>query len=315
MNHPQILVTGAGGFLGGQVLPSLAAEGTVTVLSRKPMQGLSTITGDLTASDLSLGHKCFSAVYHLAGWAHRVPRTEGEREMFFRVNAGGTRNLLRALQQTGQLPQCFVLVSTVAVYGVEAGILLDETTAARATDAYGASKREAEEAVIDWGERHGVRVGIARLPLVAGRRAPGNLGAMVRALRRGRYLGIGSGSARRSMVWAADVGRILPRLAAGGGVFHLTDGQHPSFAELEAALAGALGCKTPWRMPMGLAKAGAWTGNMVNKVTGRNVPLNTRSLTKMTSTLTFSDERARKELGWNPSRVLDHAAELVNEAC
>jgi hypothetical protein len=47
-------------------------------------------------------------------------------------------------------------------------------------------------------------------------------------------------------------------------------------------------------------------------MTGLNVPLNLRSLTKMTSTLTFSDERARKELGWNPSRVLDHAAELVN---
>ena len=63
---------------------------------------------------------------------------------------------------------------------------------------------------------------------------------------------------------------------------------------------------------MGLAKAGAWTGEILNKLTGLIVPLNSRSLTKMTSTLTFSDERARTELGWNPSRVLDHAAELVN---
>ncbi|HEY2952486.1 MAG TPA: NAD-dependent epimerase/dehydratase family protein, partial [Verrucomicrobiae bacterium] len=244
MNSPQILVTGASGFLGGHVLPSLAAEGTVTVLSRKPLEKFTNVTADLTAPDLHLGDRSYSTVYHLAGWAHRVPRTDAERETFFRVNAGGTKNLLRALQQTGHLPQSFVLISTVAVYGVEAGTLLDESIPVRATDAYGSSKREAEEAVTDWGKRQGVRVGIARLPLVAGPGAPGNLGAMVRGLRSGRYLGIGSGTARRSMVWAADVGRILPRLASGGGVFHLTDGQHPSFAELEAALAGALGCKS-----------------------------------------------------------------------
>jgi hypothetical protein len=32
---------------------------------------------------------------------------------------------------------------------------------------------------------------------------------------------------------------------------------------------------------------------------------------KMTSTLTFDDTRARAALGWQPSRVVDHAAELV----
>ena len=112
MNSPQILVTGANGFLGGYVLPSLAAEGTVTVLGRKPMEKCRNVTADLTAPDLDLGNKSFSTVYHLAGWAHCVPRTAAEREMFFRVNAGGTKNLLRALQQTGHLPQYFVLIST-----------------------------------------------------------------------------------------------------------------------------------------------------------------------------------------------------------
>ena len=157
-----------------------------------------------------------------------------------------------------------------------------------------------------------MRTAIVRLPLVAGPGAPGNLGAMVRGLCSGKYLGLGSGAARRSMVWGAEVGRILPKLARAGGVFHLTDGHHPSFAELEAALAEALNKKSPWRLPLGVAKLGAWTGDILNQWTKLNVPLNTRSLTKMTSTLTFSDERARKELGWNPSRVVDHAAELVS---
>ena len=312
MSRPHFLVTGGSGFLGRQVLPSLVTEATVTVLSRRPVERFFTIATDLTAPDLDLGDKFFSTVYHLAGWAHCVPRTEAEREMFFRVNAGGTRNLLRALERTGHLPEVFVLISTVAVYGVETGTLLDESTPCRAGDAYGASKREAEEAMTEWGQRQGVRTAIVRLPLVAGPGAPGNLGAMVRGLRRGTYVGLGSGAARRSMVWAAEVGRILPKIARVGGVFHLTDGHHPSFAELEAALAKALAKKSPWRLPLGVARLGAWTGDRLNQWTRWNVPLNTRSLTKMTSTLTFSDERAAKELGWNPSRVVDHAAELVN---
>ncbi len=312
MSDLPVLVTGASGFLGRRVVPGLLAEGKVTTLTREPFEGHCTITGDITDPELRLGHRPFSTVYHLAGWAHRVPQTDAEREMFFRVNAEGTGNLLRALERTGGLPQAFVLISTVAVYGLETGERLDESTARNATDAYGASKRLAEDIVMEWGGRRGVRVGIVRLPLVAGPGAPGNLGAMVRALRCGKYLGIGSGAARRSMVWAEDVGKILSKIAGVGGVFHLTDGQHPSFAELETALSGAVGKRKPWRLPLRMAKLGAWTGDVVTGLTGRAVPLNARSLSKMTSTLTFSDERARTELGWNPSRVLDHAAELVN---
>ena len=64
---------------------------------------------------------------------------------------------------------------------------------------------------------------------------------MIAGLRRGRYAGIGDGSTRRSMVLATDVAAALPELAALAGVFHLTDRQHPSFSELEAAICEALG--------------------------------------------------------------------------
>src|SRR5690606_7779589 len=144
----------------------------------------------------------------------------------------GTEHLLAALERQARLPEAFVLVSTVAVYGREAGEGLTEATPREAEDPYGLSKRQAEDAVQAWGARHGVRVGIVRLPLVAGTGAPGNLGAMVQAIRRGRYLGIGDGSARRSVVLAADVARVLPAVAERGGTYNLTDGRHPSFAEI-----------------------------------------------------------------------------------
>ena len=115
----------------------------------------------------------------------------------------------------------------------------------------------------------------------------------------------------RSMVLASDVSRILPKVADAGGIFHLTDGHHPSFAEMELALAIAMGMRIPRRLPLGLARAGARFGDAIQRLTGLRVPLNTRTLTKMVSTLTFSDQRAREVIGWEPSRVLDRVGELI----
>jgi len=309
------LVTGGSGFLGRHVVRALADAGqAVTVLARgsDPAPGAAVLAGDLAALDPELFRGSeFAAVYHVAGLAHTVPRTPAERDRFRQVNAAGTAALLAALERAKRLPESFVLVSTVAVYGAESGTLLDEDTPRRAADPYGASKREAEDLVAEWGSRRGVRVGMARLPLIAGGHAPGNLGAMVRGIRRGRYLGIGDGSARRSMVLARDVAAVLPVMARLGGVYNLTDGHHPSFAELERALAAALGKRAPRHLPMSAAAFAARLGDAAQSLLKRDLPLNTRRLSKMVSSLTFSDARARRDLGWSPARVVDHAAELV----
>ncbi|HKZ02776.1 MAG TPA: NAD-dependent epimerase/dehydratase family protein, partial [Pyrinomonadaceae bacterium] len=214
MKSTTYLVTGGGGFLGRYVLGSLVEQGdSVTVLGRTPLHGWRTILADLTSSEINLLGESYSTVYHLAGLAHRIPSTESERDMFFRVNVLGLKNLLHALERSGELPRAIVLASSVAVYGVDNGILLDEATPRAAVDPYGASKREAEDALMEWSARHSVRATILRLPLVCGKGAPGNLGTMMQSLACGRYLGIGSGSARRSMVLARDVAEILPKAA------------------------------------------------------------------------------------------------------
>lgn len=304
------LVTGSTGFIGRHLVAYLRAAGhAVDLLGRSPGPGV--VQADLAAGAPTLARGGYDVVYHVAGKAHVVPRTEAERQAFFAVNAAGTKHLLDALDAQERPPGAFVLVSTVAVYGREAGEGLDEETPCEATDPYGLSKRQAEDAVLDWGARRGVRVGIARLPLVAGAGAPGNLGAMVRAIRRGRYLGIGDGRARRSMVLAGDVARVLPVMAERGGIYHLTDGRHPSFAEVERAIAAALGKRPPRHLPSLAAQAGARVGDVILRVTGIRLPLTSRTLDKMTSTLTFDDSRARQALAWAPSPVLDRAAEWV----
>lgn len=307
------LVTGASGFLGGHLVRSLSENGErVTVLSRKPIRELKSFVADLTAKqNCLLAETSFDRVYHLAGLAHTIAYTQEQRERFHQVNVEGTKNLLAALEHCRSLPIAFVMVSTVAVYGVERGQMLNEDMPRLATDAYGLSKREAEDIVVDWGARHGVRVGIVRLPLVAGRHAPGNLGAMVRGLKSRKYIGVGDGSARRSVVLAGNVAETMPAVAKAGGVFHLTDGHHPSFKELETALASALCRKPPRRLPLWAATLGARSGEAMQCILKINMPFTTHRLSKMISTLTFSDERARRYLNWRPARIVDHAAELV----
>ena len=305
------LVTGASGFLGGRLAATLSADGLdVLAVSRCPLKGFRTILSKSASVDLDLSSAECSEVYHLAGLAHFIPRTSSDNDRFFEVNVEATRGLLRALDRANALPQSVTFVSSVSVYGADSGELLDEETPRRATDPYGASKRAAEDLLWEWGDRRGVRIGIARLPLVVGKGAPGNLGTMMRAMKSRRYFGVGSGTARRSMVLVNDVARALRGLAATGGVFHFTDGCHPSFREFEAAMARALGRRAPLHLPLWVASLGARIGDGLERVTGLRPPLNSRALAKMTTTLTFSDRRARNRLGWNPFSVVDNISEI-----
>lgn len=300
-----VLLTGASGFLGSRIYAELAQHHTITTLGRTPVADRH-ITADLTQVLPSLAHASFDWVVNAAGKAHSVPRTVAERADYERVNGQGTARLLIALEQMPVPPKALVHVSAVLVYGRLSGELLDETTPLGATDAYGLSKIRAEAAVREWGEQTGVCLSILRLPLVVAERPNGNLATLMSAIRRGYYVRIGDGLARRSMVRADDVAAIIDRAAGVGGTFNLTDGCHPEVRELEDALARYVGREQPIRsVPLAVARAVATIGDGINAVVGRRFPLDTPALQKLTNSLTFSDGLARRQLDWNPRPVLD----------
>jgi hypothetical protein len=145
-----------------------------------------------------------------------------------------------------------------------------------------------------------------RLPLVAGPNPPGNLGAMIKGIRNGKYFSIGNAPAKKSIVWAADIAKMLPGVICEGGIFNLTDGYDPSFAELEAGLALAMNSKVK-KMPYLAAKLLALMGDMI----GKRAPVNSDKLMKITSTLTFDTSRAKEILNWQPTLVVTKLAEIV----
>lgn len=288
-----ILLTGASGFLGRTFLDFFKKQ-TVTVLGRAN----SDIICDLATQVPKLPR--VDILIHAAGKAHSLPKTEQEKQEFFKVNVKGTENLIKGLEQASFLPKSFILISSVSVYGAESGIGIDESNSLAANDPYGLSKIQAEQVVSDWCVKNNIVCGILRLPLLVGANPPGNLGAMVKGIKKGYYFNIAGGEARKSMVMAEDVAHIIPKLAEVGGTYNLTDGYHPNFLELSDLISKQLGKKNVRNMPKFVAIGLSKIGNVIPQF-----PLNSSKLNKITSDLTFNDDSARLNLGWSPQRVLD----------
>jgi nucleoside-diphosphate-sugar epimerase len=290
------LLTGGSGFLGYFISKTISENNILVSLSRNSKQ-----------YPICLDQKVpffsdkFDLVIHAAGKAHSVPKTSLEKQSFFEVNFKGTQNLLKGLEESQSLPKAFVFISSVAVYGRENGINISEDAPLLANDSYGLSKIQAEHLVLDWCKRNNVICTILRLPLLAGASPPGNLGAMIKGIRKCYYFNIAGGAAQKSMVLASDVAQCILKVSEIGGIYNLTDGYHPTFNELSSTISLQLGRKFVPNMPLFFAKILAKIGDFI----GDKFPLNTNKLKKITSDLTFDDSKAREAFGWDPRAVLE----------
>ena len=291
----KLLFTGASGFLGYNIRPILETSYDVHTI------GL-TDDDDIKinmAKEVPPINTHYDVVLHAAGKAHVVPKTEAEKQVFFDVNYQGTVNLCKALEKTG-VPKSLVFISTVAVYGCEFGDLITEEHPLEGDSPYAKSKIMAEEHLAKWCKEHGVVLGILRPSLLAGRKAPGNLGAMVNGIKKGFYMNIAGGKVVKSILMAEDIAHLLPLLEEKGGIYNVCDTRQPSFGEISMSIAKQLGKGEPLNLPYWIA----WCMAKVGDVLGSKSPINSYKLEKMTKSLTFSNEKAKKELGWEPLDVL-----------
>jgi GlcNAc-P-P-Und epimerase len=306
----KVLITGASGFLGRYIFNELTAKGyEVHTIGRSAFDSKNHFLCDLGNEEPNLAGQSYDWIIHSAGKAHVVPRTIGEKEDFFRVNERGIENLFRALDANSIKPTSVSIISTVAVYGVSSGSNITEQHPLGAMDPYGKSKKNAEQIAMNYAEKIGARLSILRLPLIAGKNPPGNLGAMIKGMKNGRYFGIGQSKAKRSIVLAADVAMYLPQLSHVGGVFNLSDGVDVTFKELETLLSKLLKSTPPRSLPFFVAWLAALFGEFL-LFFGIHFPINFNTLSKITTDLTFSSEKAKKA-GWNPRSVLTVPNEII----
>ena len=291
----KLLFTGASGFLGNNIYSLLEEKyviETVGITSKDNYNvNLAWEIPNLTGT--------FDVVFHAAGKAHSIPKTEEEKQVFFDVNFQGTKNLCTALENSG-IPKAFIFISTVAVYGCDSGENITEEHPLNGTTPYALSKIKAEKYLEGWCAMHNVKLSILRPSLIAGPNPPGNLGAMIHGIKNGKYLSIAGGKARKSVLMVQDIANLLPMLIEKGGIYNVCDSYQPSFRELEMVICKQLNKKRPISIPYWLAKSMAVVGDCL----GEKAPINSLKLRKITSSLTFSNEKATRELGWKPMNVL-----------
>lgn len=295
MNKKSLLFTGASGFLGNNILPLLNETYCVKTIGLTARDNYNINL----ASEVPLLNENYEIILHAAGKAHSVPKTESEKQVFFDVNLQGTKNLCAALEKH-DVPKSFVFISTVAVYGLEYGEDITEESPLNGNSPYAKSKIQAEEFLINWCKKNDVVLSILRPSLIAGLNPPGNLGAMIHGIKTGKYFSISGGKARKSVLMVEDIASLLPLLVSKGGIYNVCDSEQPTFRDLEKVIALQLNKSLPFSIPFIIAKMIAILGDFI----GEKAPINSLKLDKITKSLTFSNVKARKELGWEPTSVL-----------
>jgi nucleoside-diphosphate-sugar epimerase len=323
----RVLITGATGALGPRVVEAFleAGESIRTLSLDEPAadilpDGVETLTGDVTDEETvasALGG--IDRVVHLAALLHIVDPPPHMQQKYEQVNVGGTRTLLDAAERAGV--KRVVLFSTIAVYGGGAAdLVLDESSTPRPETLYAQSKLEAERLVLSSRSADGKPMGtVLRMAAVYGARVKGNYQRLVTALAQGRFVPIGAGDNRRTLVYDRDAARAAVLAAshsdAGGQVFNVTDGEVHSLDQIIQAICAALGRKPPRiSLPAGPVRLAAGVLEGLARLAGRRSPITPATVDKYIEDIAVDGDRIRSRLGFTPQySLIDGWAEAIQE--
>lgn len=334
-NFP-VFITGASGFIGGKIAERLIADGRrVRVLSRRPLpeleaRGAEVIPGDLDDMH-ALRRGCASAetVFHVAG---RVG-VWGPQQEFFRVNVGGTRNVLAACREAGVSRLIYTSSPSVVYNGGDlAGVDESAPLCTAAPCAYPTSKAAAEREVLSAHDKKLSTIAL-RPHLVWG---PGDKNVVPRVLalaRAGRLRIIGSGRNKVDVTHISNVvdAHLLAegalticnligykgsdRPGAGGKAYFITNGEPVILWDwINQLLRGVGAPEITKHVSLNTAyAAGGLMEGLWRTLPLKGEPPMTRFVAKELATDHWFDiSAARRDLGYHPlMTVAEGVADLV----
>ncbi|XXY53744.1 NAD(P)-dependent oxidoreductase [Sorangium sp. So ce269] len=308
----RVLVTGASGFLGSHVTEQLVQKGhSVVALVRRSsstkflssLRGVELAYGAIEDAEsvrrAVVDAPGVDAIVHSAG----LVKARDEAE-FFRVNVGGTRNMLDAAKAAPSMKR-FVFVSSLAAVGPSHD---GRPVAADARPApvtrYGRSKLEAERLVL--AEKDALPVVVLRPPMIYGPRDQESFAFFQSVARRFLPM-LGDGKNTLSVIYASDAAaaciRALESDVPSGRAYFIDDGRVYVWRDMLADVEAAIGARAFVRvgLPFPLVRGAALASEGMSRLTGKPVMLTRDKLNELAASHWVCDSaEARRELGWEP---------------
>jgi nucleoside-diphosphate-sugar epimerase len=301
VSKPVVLVTGATGFVGRALCKAereqadfslrAAVRGTTGLIENADPA----VVGDIgAATDWTAALQGVQIVVHLAARVHVMNDTANDPLQEFRkVNTEGSLQLARQAAQAGV--RRFVFVSSVKVNGESTapGQSFGPHDVPAPRDAYGVSKREAEDGLRQIAASSGMELVIVRPPLVYGPGVAANFQRLMKLVERGAPLPFGRVDNRRSLVALDNLVDLLMRCmrhpAAPGHTFMVSDGCDLSTGELVRMMARAMN-----RRPV-LLPVPAWLLSCSAALLGKS-----ETAARVLGSLQVDISETRRLLEWTP---------------
>ncbi|MCP4650717.1 MAG: SDR family oxidoreductase [PVC group bacterium] len=302
----KILVTGATGFIGRAVCVKLLENGwKFKAVVRKDFNPSVLPTGIEkvyieSIENYNFCDKDFSeveAVIHLAARVHMInDKAVAPLDAFRKVNVLGTKRLALAAAKAGV--KRFIFLSSVKVNGETTVRPYTEKDKPDPQDAYGVSKKEAEDALADMAAETGMQIVIIRPPLVYGLGVKANFRSLIKITKAGIPLPFKNIYNKRSFVYLGNLADAIiiciDHIRAAGETFLISDGEDVSVAELINKIAIAMNRKPAlFSFNQGILRSFC-------KVIGKS-----EELEKLAGSLLVDSSKMRNILGWTPPFSLE----------
>jgi len=301
----KVLITGASGFIAEHLIKTLLRNDNVIIhaLIHKHDKVFPSIvkkfTGDLNdPSSLKKVAEGVDIVFHLAAKTDNPSASEID---YYATNVEGTQNLLEACINARH----FIYFSSVKAMVEETPITIDEGFPPNPTTSYGKTKLLAEQLVLKYGVKYGIKTTTLRLPMVYGAGNIGNTYKMIEAIDKNKFILIGNGGNIRSIVHVQNVVdaaiNVIDKDKANGNAYIVTDGQDYSVREQYETIAKGLGKKPlKYNIPMSIARGLAFMGDIGSRIIRKPLPFNSEVMGKVTGSLTFSSNKITLDTGFVP---------------
>lgn len=246
----KVLVTGASGFVGKNLINYLRESGYEVVAGKRHLDSnekgsvaLNLTQRPVIEPSLLRG---IDVLIHTAAITSSSGRSR--RELCQAVNVTGTIELAKASAKAGV--RRFIFLSSLKVNGESSSALrcFGEGATMQPQGAYACSKAEAEEALQELAISTGMEIVIIRPPLIYGPGVKGNFKKLMALVNKGVPLPFGAICNRRSMVFIGNLCSLIEKsigsTAVVNRILFASDGRDLSTSELLFLLKKSSGSKT-----------------------------------------------------------------------